>query len=95
MPSLIFLVIWLLQIRVFPRQINKEKIVHINYIRKKRATCIMLALTTEQNSNARCMKRGQNLWGADPNRMWMPRSLEHVPAFPSQKSYHPRLQQIE
>lgn len=55
----------------------------------------MLTSSTEQKSNARCIEQGQNLRRADPDSMPMPYSLEPVPAFPSQKSYNPKPQQIE
>lgn len=67
----------------------------MNHIKEESASCIMLTSTKEQKSNARCIKRGQNLWREDPAGMLMLCSLELVPAFPLQKSYNPKPRQIE
>lgn len=55
----------------------------------------MLTSTTEQKSNARCIRQGQNLWGADLDSVLVPCSLEPVPAFPLQKPYNPKPWQTE
>lgn len=87
--------IWLLLISVFPHQVNKGKIFTLTISGKERASSIMLTPTTEQKSNAKYIKQGQNLWRTDPDSMLIPYSLETVLAFPLQKSYNLKPEQIE